>query len=204
MIYLPEQFTQREPSRLHALIEAHPFATLVSVNAGSAFVSHVPLRLDRERGTLLGHVSRGNPHWKLLGDGAQALAIFHGPHAYVSPGWYSVHPSVPTWNYAVVHATGPVHLIEDPERVWALLVDLVRAQESVRTDPWTPDLPAGYRQKMVAGVVAFELRIAQLEGKLKLSQNRPAQDRANVATALEAGGSQSGAELAALMRSVEP
>ena len=205
MIYLTEQFTQREAGRLHALIETHPFATLVSTTDGSAFVSHVPLRLDRdrgERGTLLGHLSRENPHWKLLAEATQALAIFHGPHAYVSPAWYSVHPSVPTWNYAVVHASGPVHLIEDPQRVWALLLDLVRAHESPRADRWTPDLPADYLQRMVAGVVAFELRIERLEGKFKLSQNRPESDRTRVAAALEADGSQIGAELAALMRSV--
>jgi transcriptional regulator len=148
--------------------------------------------------TLTGHVARGNPHGALL-QSAPALAIFHGPHACVSPAWYGTHPSVPTWNYAVVHARGSVRLIDNDGGLDRTMVQMVDHFEAGRADRWHMALPADYRARMQGGIVAFEIEIAQLTAKLKLSPNRPGADRPRVAAALEAGDAEAQA-VARLMR----
>lgn len=200
MIYVPQAFREPDRDRLHALMREHAFATLVSPDAEDPCVTHLPLLLDAGAGplgTLRGHVARGNPHGQRLA-GGRALAIFHGPHAYVSPSWYAEHPAVPTWNYAVVHASGPVRLIEDAQALDALVGELVHAYEDHRAAPWRMQLPADYQARMREGIIGFELAIERLEGKYKLSQNRPASDRLRVAQAL-AAGSAGDAAVAALM-----
>ena len=122
-------------------MRAHPFATLVSVADGAPFATHVPLLLDAERGplgTLVGHVAAPNPHSAAFDERAQALAIFHGPHAYVSPRWYASGPNVPTWNYVAVHAIGRPRGIDDPARVRALLARTAAVFEAGAKEPWTP------------------------------------------------------------------
>ena len=165
-------------------------------------ITHLPLLLDRARGapgTLIGHVARGNPHWRKLKERPQVLAVFHGPHAYVSPSWYGVHPSVPTWNYAVVHARGRARLIEDPQALEAIVRRLVATFENPRPVPWRMELPEDYQRGMIGGIVGFEIEISQLTGKFKLSQNRTREDRVRVVNALEAGMPHE-QEVAALMR----
>jgi transcriptional regulator len=187
---------------LHALMEAHGFATLISPDAPDPMITHLPLLLERGRGelgTLIGHVARGNPHWKRLRDNPSALALFHGPHTYVSPGIYAHHPSVPTWNYAVVHAHGSATLIEDPAVVESSMRRMVEQYESDRANRWHMQLPREYADKMLGGVAGFELRITRLEGKFKLSQNRPPGDMQRVTEALEQG-SPADREVARLMR----
>jgi transcriptional regulator len=185
-MYIPTAFRADDRAALYDLIERHGFGTLVTVVDGSPFATHLPFVLDRDRAVLLGHVARANPHARALA-GAEALVIFQGPHAYVSPSWYATAPAVPTWNYAAVHVYGTAGLLDEP-RLLDLLERLVRQYESVRERPWTMDLPADYRQKMVRAVVGFEVPLARVEGKFKLSQNRPAEDRAGVIRALAAGG----------------
>ena len=138
---------------------------------------------------------------RLLGEGGPTLAIFQGPHAYVSPGWYAAHPSVPTWNYVAVHAYGRPALIEAPDRVKALLARLVETYETGRAAPWRFDsLAADYVDGMIRGIVAFEMPIERLEGKAKLSQNRGAEDRAGAIRGLEATADPLAVATAALMR----
>jgi transcriptional regulator len=202
MIYVPKAFEEPDREVLHALIESYGFATLISPDAQDPMVTHLPLLLDRGRGpagTLIGHFARGNPHWRRIQEQSEALAIFHGPHAYVSPSWYGVQPSVPTWNYVVVHARGPARLIEDAGALEVILRRMVDTFESSRPAPWRMELPDDYRQRMVGGIVGMEIEIAQLTGKLKLSQNRPPEDRPGVVAALEAGDHDS-RQVAALMR----
>jgi len=204
MIYVPNAFHETRLAVLHALIEANGFATLISPDADDPLVTHLPLLLDRDRGaqgTLVGHVARGNPHWRRLQENAQVLAIFHGPHTYVSPAWYGDHPSVPTWNYAVVHARGTARLLQEPEALDSIVRRLVAVYESPRSDPWRMDLPEDYRQRMLGGIVGFEIAITDLAGKFKLSQNRSPQDRLRVVAALE-NGAQHEQDTAALMRRV--
>jgi transcriptional regulator len=185
-MYIPTAFRADDRAALYDLIERHGFGTLVSVVDGEPFATHLPFVLDRSRGVLLGHVARANPHARALA-GAAALAIFQGPHAYVSPSWYATAPVVPTWNYAAAHVYGTASLLDEP-RLVELLQRLVRQYEAGRERPWAMDLPADYMAKMVRAVVGFEVPLTRVEGKFKLSQNRPAEDRAGVIRALAAGG----------------
>lgn len=190
-MYVPKHFEVADPAWCHALIEAESFGTLVGTDdTGVPFATHLPFLLDAERGrlgTLLGHVARANPQWRYFAAGRPVLAIFQGAHAYVSPGWYEVHPSVPTWNYVAVHAYGVPALVEDAPRVTALLARLVATHEDGRSEPWRfASLSEEYVAGMLRGIVAFEIPIDRLEGKAKLSQNRGAADRARVRAALEA------------------
>ena len=190
MLYLPPAFAENDLARLHAFVAAYPFATLVSPDAQAPPVTHLPLLLDAargERGSLLGHLARANPHWHALASGSLALAIFHGPHAYVSPSWYAHQPSVPTWNYAVVHVRGRARLVPDGPELERLVVRLTDAFERARAKPWRMRLPADYQTQMLGAIVGFEIEVSQLEGKFKLSQNRPADDRVRVADALAQG-----------------
>lgn len=203
-MYLPQHFQVADRAWCHALIRAESFGMLAGVDeAGRPFATHLPFLLDEDRGplgTLLGHVARANPQWRYFRPDRPVLAIFSGPHAYVSPAWYEVHPSVPTWNYVAVHAFGVPSLIEEPVRVRALLARLVRVHEAGRPDPWSfESLPEGYLAGMLKGIVAFEIPIDRLEGKAKLGQNRTAADRARVRAALEAAGDPLAAAVAALM-----
>jgi transcriptional regulator len=202
MIYLPDVFHETDLDALHALIESYSFATLISPGSKEPMITHLPLLLDRGRGaqgTLIGHVARANPHWRTLQELPDTTAVFHGPHAYVSPSWYSVHPSVPTWNYAVVHAAGQARLIHEPQALEHITRRLVDAFESPRPEPWRMDLPPDFHLQMLGAIVGFEIEIRQLSGKFKLSQNRSMDDRRRVVTALETGESAE-QEVAALMR----
>jgi transcriptional regulator len=185
-MYIPTHFRADDRAALYDLIERHSFATLVTLLDGAPFATHLPMLLDRERGVLLGHVARANPHRRALDGGAEALLIFQGPHAYVSPSWYATAPAVPTWNYAAVHVYGVPRLLDDAALL-DLLKRLVSKYESGRERPWTMDLPPDYQRKMVQAVVGFEVPMARVEGKFKLNQNRSAEDRAGVIEALRAG-----------------
>jgi transcriptional regulator len=189
-MYVPEEFAVSDEALLRGLMREWPFATLVT--AGFE-VTHVPLLLDASGTKLRGHLAMGNTQLEALARGVDALAIFHGPHGYISPRNYSHHPSVPTWNYAVVHATGPTRLLDGDEL--SALID-----QSVATFERAPlPLPADYRAGMLERIRGFELEIAQLQGKLKLSQNRAPDEQARVIAHLE-GGSAAEQSLAELMR----
>lgn len=190
-MYIPAPFRQDDLAELHALVSRYSFATLVTQHDGSPFATHLPVLLDSARGpcgTLRAHLARANPQCEDLADGQEALVIFQGPHAYVSPSSYETHPSVPTWDYAVVHAYG-VPRIVDAEALYGILSDLVAKYESGRANPWSFDLPRDYLQGMMRGIVGFEIEVARLEGKYKLSQNRSDTDRDGVAIALRDTGS---------------
>jgi transcriptional regulator len=201
-MYIPSAFAVDDRAALQAVMDAYSFATLVSVDAGRPFATHLPLLLDAERGAhgvLIGHVARANPQWRHL-EQAEALAIFHGPHAYISPAWYGPGPaSVPTWNYVAVHAYGRVRIIEEAALVAEQLRALVERHE-VDSD-WVLD--DAYAGRIQSGVVAFELEISRLEGKFKLSQNKSPVARAGVAAALAASPADHDRAVAAAMLSGE-
>ena len=205
MVYLPQHFKEERPSELAAFMAQHPFATVVTAGADGPVASHLPLLYDEARLVLVGHVAKPNPQVEHLRAGVTALAIFHGPHAYVSPRWYEVHPAVPTWNYAAVHATGRVASFDDPERLAEVVRRLSDVFEAGAAAPWrAADLPEPYFRGMLKGIVGFELAIERLEGKFKLSQNRQERDRARVAEALGASEDPGDRAVAALMRRREP
>lgn len=192
-MYLPAAFRQDDLTELHAQIQANPFALLASTGSGGMQASHLPLLLEPEEGefgTLYGHFARANPHWREL-HGAEALAVFSGPDAYVSPNWYPSKAEhgkvVPTWNYIAVHARGPVELIEEPERLLQIVSRLSDRHEAARPQPWAvSDAPRDYLDGMLRAIVGFALPIRRLEGKWKLSQNRSAADQAGVRDGLAA------------------
>jgi len=205
-MYQPRVFREERTARLHDVIERHPFGTLVVASAaGEIEISHVPILLDRtgaEHGRLGLHVAAANPIWKTALAIGRATVIFGGPHAYVSASWYGT-PSeqVPTWNYVVVHASG-IPKKMDREQLLALLDGLVSANESGSGDAWsTRVLHADVRDELLQQIVGLSLDITTLEGKLKLSQNRSATDRARVIEALRARATPDDLALVELMSS---
>ena len=187
-LYTPGQFAVHDRAAVSRLMHDHPFATLVTPGAVEPSVSHLPLLLVSDcepHGTLLGHFARANPHAQQAAL-QPSIAVFHGPHAYVSPSWY-VEPSaaVPTWNYAAVHAHGTLQLVDDPVEARAILDVLVQRFEGTRAAPWTFAMPSRQRDALVAAIVPFRMRIKRLDAKFKLSQNRSADDRTRVIDALE-------------------
>lgn len=199
-LYVPPHFRVDDRDALYAFMEQHAFGTLVTSGPAGMQVSHIPFLPERgEDGAirLLGHVARGNEQWAALEKAEHLVAIFQGPHAYISPSWYANHPSVPTWNYAVVHAHGKARLM-DEAGLHELLMRLSATYEAGNPKPWRMSgLPPAYVSSMLQMIVGFEIEVESLEGKFKLSQNRPA-EIARVISALEAGGN--APELAALMR----
>ncbi len=201
-LYVPAHFHVEDRARLVDFMRAHAFATLISSGDAGLHVSHVPLLvdLDGEAIRLRGHVARGNGQWEALEAARHVTAIFQGPHAYVSPTWYATHPSVPTWNYAVVHAHGKARLTEEAE-LHEIVTELSAKYEAGNTPPWKlSEQPAAYVSSMLGMIVGFEIEVERVEGKFKLSQNRPV-EIARVADRLEAAGD---AELASLMRQHAP
>jgi transcriptional regulator len=202
-MYIPKPFGEADLETLHDLMQQYSFATLVTQHDGVPFASHLPFVLQADQGpygTLLGHMARANPQWHDFVPGQKVLVIFQGPHAYISPSWYAVHPSVPTWNYAAVHAYGVPQVMTDPAALHDLLRTLVETYEAPAARPWAFDLPEDYLRNMMQGIVGFTLPISRLEGKYKLSQNRPAQDRPRVIAALEAQADALSTGIAALMQ----
>jgi transcriptional regulator len=205
-MYLPKHFEESRIDVLHGLIRAHPLGALVTTGANGLEANHVPFEIDPDPapfGTLRAHVARANPVWR---EGAgDALVIFQGPDIYVSPSWY---PSkreggkvVPTWNYAVVHAYGALRAIDDAAWLRAFVERLTDRHEAARPDRWhVTDAPADYVDKMLTAIVGIELPVTRLVGKWKVSQNRPAADRAGVIAGLEADGDDAARAMAAAVR----
>jgi transcriptional regulator len=193
-MYIPKHFEQTDERALWDLVDEHSFGTLLTVVDGQPFASHLPFLSDRAARVLHCHVARANPQWQHLASSSRVLAIFAGPHGYISPTWYE-EPGVPTWNYAVVHAHGEARIVDDIEHTRRHVEALAARFEHGRAAPWVPD----YDARRLAGIVGIEVRVGKLEGKFKLSQNRSAADRANVVAQLTASGSDNDAALAHLM-----
>ena len=207
-MYTPSAFKDEELASLHGLIEQTRLAILITHDENGIQASHLPLLLSPEQGpfgTLYGHLAKANPQWRALQTRAEALVIFAGADAYVSPSFY---PSkvehgkvVPTWNYQAVHVHGRADVFTDPHRLLNLVSALTDRHESGRTQPWAvADAPADYIDKMLGAIVGFALPISSLEGKRKLSQNRSAEDIAGVREGLVASADDRDRELANLMQ----
>lgn len=202
-MYIPPPFAVADRDKLFQAIEDYSFALLVSGSGESLVASHLPLLLDREageQGTLVGHMARANLQWQSAG-GQPVLAVFSGPHAYISPTWYAAERTVPTWNYVAVHAHGKLELIEDEPTVVALLHRTVERYEASQPEPWKlSDQPAEFIAGLTKQIVAFRIPIERLEGKWKLNQNHPDERRNRVVAALEQQGNENALAIASLMR----
>ena len=205
-MYTPPAFREDDPAALRAIMREARLATLVTATAEGLVATPLPLFLDAGEGafgTLYGHMARANPQWRLEPAG-EALAIFAGPDAYVTPTFY---PSkrehgkvVPTWNYAAVHAYGPVEFFEDEARLRDAVTRLTDLYERPRAEPWAvTDAPERFIEAQLRGIVGVRLPIARIEGKRKMSQNRPQADRDGVASGLGASDSEADRRVAALV-----
>lgn len=207
MLYAPPHFSSDDRAAALAALHHQPFASLVSETADGPFASHLPMLFtagDGSHDRLIGHIARANPHWKLATAGRPALAIFSGPGAYVSPGWYPSKKhdgkAVPTWNYTVVQARGPVRWIDDPVELRAIVSRLTDRFEADRPERWQlSDAPDGYIAAMLRGIIGIEMTITDLIFKRKLSQNRTVEDQAGVVAGLGAEQDAGGHALATLM-----
>jgi transcriptional regulator len=174
------------------LIEEHPFATLITASGGEPHISHLPLLYRSDpapHGSLIGHMARANAHWQRLADGP-TLAVFHGPHAYVSPSWYADPAAmVPTWNYVVAHVHGSAMPLADRTETLSILGQMTERFESGRPRPWRLQLEGIRLEAMVGAIVAFRMNIERVDAKFKLSQNRSVEDRERVIAALLGEGS---------------
>jgi len=202
-VYIPTPFLVEDRKVIVAFMQQFDFAAVVSHSDTGFVASHVPV-LIREVGSelhIVGHVARGNSHWRLMESQAESMVIFQGPHAYVSPTWYAVSPAVPTWNYAVVHAYGAARVREDATFIAGVVEDLTRRYEDQREHPWsTQAVPGESYEKLLNAIVGFEISVSRCEAKFKLGQNRSVEDRAGTIAGLERESSPKALELAHFMR----
>jgi transcriptional regulator len=205
-MYIPPAFKDDDVENIRAAIRDARLANLVTSTADGLVATPLPLLLDESEGpfgTLYGHVAKANPQWRLQPIG-EALAIFMGPEAYVTPSWYVTKQEtgkvVPTWNYIAVHAYGPVEFFQDPERLLDVVTRLTNRHENSRADPWTVgDAPADFIAAQLRGIVGLRIPVSRFEGKRKMSQNRPAGDRLGVAAGLAASEHSRDREVAPLI-----
>ncbi|MDQ0509650.1 FMN-binding negative transcriptional regulator [Ancylobacter amanitiformis] len=205
-MYIPPAFREDDPAILRLIMRDARLSTLVTATAGGLVATPLPLFLDEAEGphgTLYGHVAKANPQWRAPPLG-EALVIFSGPDAYVTPSWYASKPEhgkvVPTWNYIAVHAYGPVEFFEDPARLLDAVTHLTELHEGRRDEPWAvSDAPDQFIQSQLKGIVGLRLAISRIEGKRKMSQNRPQADRAGVAAGLLGSERESDREVSALI-----
>jgi transcriptional regulator len=195
-MYQPSHFEEKRPEVLRQLMLAHPLGVLITLGPQGLNADHIPMEFDPEPlpyGKLRCHVARANPLWREHSKEVEALVVFQGPSAYVSPSWYPSKQEtgkvVPTYNYAVVHAYGTLRVVDDPEWLRALVDRLTRKNEAAQPQPWNvADAPEDYIQSMLRAIVGIEIEVSRLSGKWKTSQNRSLADRAGVARGLSKMG----------------
>jgi transcriptional regulator len=195
-VYVPAHFKEDRIDVLHEFIRNTRLATLVSMTADGMIASHAPLMLDPDPapyGTLIGHLAKANPHARAANPGVQTLVIFQGTDGYITPSYYAAKKEhgkvVPTWNYTAVHAYGTLEVFDDPARLLEVVTRLTNRYETPRAQPWAvADAPDDFVQGMLRGIVGIALPITRLEGKVKMSQNRPAADQTGVITGLRLDG----------------
>jgi transcriptional regulator len=206
-MYNPAHFKKENPQALRDLMAQFPLATLVTLGSQGLCATHMPLLYDSGAsgfGVLRGHMAKANPQWSDVKPEVSALAIFTGPQHYISPNWYPSKAEhgkvVPTWNYVVVHARGPLRVIHDVAWLKRNVSDLTAVHEAGFASPWTPETaPAGYVDSMVKAIVGIEIAIESLDGKWKASQNRPVPDRLGVIDALTNLGTPEGRRMAEIV-----
>ncbi|MFO0866113.1 MAG: FMN-binding negative transcriptional regulator [Gemmataceae bacterium] len=192
-MFVPSMFQMSDPTELHAFMRLHGFAILVTHGTSGMVATHLPLHFDASagpHGALLGHMARANPQWRDIA--GEAMAIFSGPHAYISPTWYETPGNVPTWNYVAVHAYGNLQIIEDNKSLHDILTRTASFYEQGMPKPWSYDIGD-------PGIVGFRIEISRLEGKAKLNQNHPEERRLKVIRALEVQHSENSQSVAKLM-----
>ncbi|HND30882.1 MAG TPA: FMN-binding negative transcriptional regulator [Myxococcota bacterium] len=201
-MYNPALFRIDDADRLADFLGRYPFATLISGDGEGLDISHLPLLLSTDAPRRLqGHMARANPQWRSM-EGKEVRVLFQGPHGYISPSWYEEAQAVPTWNYMAVHIWGRVRLVQEPEPLLELLERLVQREEARFSTPWVLDRSDDWTRSLLAGIVGFEIDILRMEGKFKLSQNRPPASRQKVVATLAQSPEPSDQELARWMAEI--
>jgi transcriptional regulator len=198
-MYIPSHFQIEDVNIAYDIIQEHSFATLVSQHAGIPFATHLPLILDKENHYLYGHFARPNPQWKDINH-QLVLAVFHGPHCYISPSWYETGTAVPTWNYVTVHVYGEVELIEDEQELMDSLHEMVLKYEAPDSSYSLPNVDAQFLAGMSKGIQGFKIKISKIEGKAKLSQNHPVDRQTLIVNQLERISNGDEQKIASLMK----
>ncbi|HDR7317897.1 TPA: FMN-binding negative transcriptional regulator [Bacillus toyonensis] len=198
-MYIPKYFAIQDEEMKYETIEQNSFATLFSQHNGEPYATHLPLLLNRETLTLYGHFARPNAQWK-DSENQQVLAIFQGPHSYISPSWYETNKAVPTWNYVAVHVYGELEVVEDKQELLNSLQDLVHKYEDPQSTYSLDDVDPDYMAGLSKGIVGFKIKINKIEGKAKLSQNHSIERRNLIVEKLEKVGSEGSKRIAELMR----
>jgi transcriptional regulator len=193
-MYIPKHFLESDADALAAFIDEHAFGTLITAADGRPFATHIPFVYERGEQALHAHVARANPQWMHIAAAPEVLVTFLGPHGYVSPTWYT-DAGVPTWNYTAVHVYGAARVVDEIDAKERHVKQLAARHERGNPDPWVPR----FDPKRLEGIVGLEIRIGEIQGKFKLSQNRSAADRAGVIGALEARGTDNDRALARLV-----
>ena len=207
-MYIPQHFKEPRTDLLQAMMQKHPLATIVICDESGLSADHIPLTFRPDgspHGMLLGHVARANPLWKKAASGIDCLAVFQGVQGYISPNGYATKAAtgkvVPTWNYEVVHATGRLQAVDDAEWLRGFLGELTAEHEQSQPTAWRiDDAPPDYIDRMLQAVVGIQIEITGLVGKLKLSQNQPAENKQSLLQALQAAGNAQSADMAAAVR----
>ncbi|MEI2741919.1 MAG: FMN-binding negative transcriptional regulator [Candidatus Competibacter sp.] len=210
-MHIPKHFDEPRIDVLHGLIHARPLSTLVTLSSGGLNANHIPLHLSDSPsplGTLRGHVARANLVWSDFSKDIEALAIFHGPNAYITPSWYPTKAetgkAVPTWNYVVAHAYGALRVFDDAMWLRAHLEELTANHEAAFSEPWhLSDAPRDFTEKLIGAIVGIEIVITRLSGKWKTSQNQPPQNQSGVIHGLRVSGSPDAQEMATLIEGVK-
>jgi transcriptional regulator len=200
-MYNPRSYRNDNPDELFDLVRRYNFATLFTHRAGESFVTHIPFMIDAARGprgTLISHMAKANPHWRAFDGAAPSVVVFMGPHAYISPAWYHEQHTVPTWNYAVVHATGTPVLVTEEAALRRIVTELMEHHEAPHGG-WDRGMAA--TDEELPGIVGFEIPIDHIEGKFKLNQNRSREDQEGVVRALENSDDSAARAIARMMRS---
>ena len=195
-MYQPPHFREDRIEVQHDLIRRHPLGLLFTAGPGGLIANHIPFLVyseDQELGVLRAHLARGNPQWRELSAVEECLVVFQGPQSYVTPSWYATKREtgkvVPTWNYVTVQAWGRPRIIEDAAWLRRQLDDLTASQEHRRAPPWAvSDAPEPFVASQIKGIIGVEIAVSRIEGKWKVSQNRPEADRAGVVSGLTGEG----------------
>ncbi len=198
-MYISKYFAIQDEEMKYEIMEQNSFATLFSQHNGEAYATHLPLLLNRETLTLHGHFARPNEQWKDSGN-QHVLAIFQGPHSYISPSWYETNNAVPTWNYVAVHVYGELEIVEDEQELLNSLQDLVHKYEEPQSTYSLNEVDSNYMAGLSKGIVGFKIKISKIEGKAKLSQNHSVERRKLVVKELEKVGSEGSRGIAGLMK----
>jgi transcriptional regulator len=200
-VYIPEFNRVEDRAVALSFMQANPFAILISATGDGPFATHLPILAREVDGhlQLRGHVAKANPHWKSINQDQESLAIFHGPHAYISPSLYEIPESVPTWNYAAVHVYGKGTVFTEEGQLNQFLQELIAQFDSSYAARW-PSLSQQYRSRMVQHIVGFEIFATRLETKFKLSQNRTKAEQENVIKELASSSDSAAAAVATLMK----